>query len=66
MRWLLPVCLLICSLNVYSQIIENPIFDRTDVPSFHVDKVEITKDSTFVYCSYYAEARSWANISPDT
>lgn len=62
----LSVVYLICQILCLAQTIENPVFDRTDVPSFHVDKVEITKDSTFVYCSYYAEARSWANISPDT
>lgn len=49
-----------------AQIIENPVFDRTDVPAFHVNKVEITKDTTYLYCSYKAEGGSWANISKET
>ena len=44
----------------------NPKFDRSNVPAFHVNKVEVTKDTTFVYCIYYPEAGSWANISPKT
>lgn len=49
-----------------AQTIVNPVFDRIDKQSFRVEKVEITKDTTFVYCSYSAEAGSWANISKDT
>lgn len=49
-----------------AQTIVNPVFDRIDTQSFRVEKVEITKDTTFVYCSYSAEAGSWANISKDT
>lgn len=49
-----------------AQIIENPVFDRTDSPSFRVEKVAITLDTTYVYCSYYAEDHSWANISKGT
>lgn len=62
----LSVVYLICQILCLAQTIENPVFDRTDVPSFHVDKIEITKDTTFVYCTYYAEENSWANISPET
>ena len=49
-----------------AQVIENPVFDRSDVPSMHINKVVITSDTTFVYCTYTAEANSWANISGDT
>lgn len=49
-----------------AQIIENPVFDRKDVPEYRVEKVECTKDTTYVYCSYSAEAGSWANMSKDT
>ena len=66
MRILFIIIAVIYSLISRTQVIENPVFDRTDVPSFHVDKIEVTKDTTFVYCSYYAEEGSWANISPET
>ncbi len=66
MRILLILIAFIYSLISRAQVIENPVFDRTDQPSFHVDKIEFTKDSTIVYCTYSAEAHSWANISPQT
>jgi len=59
------ICIFSGNNYVDAQVIENPVFDRTDTPAFRVDKVEITNDSTFVYCSYYAVAGSWANISED-
>lgn len=63
------ISLLICflySLICSAQVIENPVFDRTDIPQFHIDRIEMTKDTTFVYCSCSAEENSWANISSDT
>ena len=48
---------------INAQVVENPVFDRTDISAFRVQKVEITKDTTFVYCSYSAKDNSWANIS---
>lgn len=59
------VFLLSGNTDVNAQVVENPVFDRTDIPSFHVDKVESNNDTTYLYCSYYAEADSWANISKD-
>ena len=44
----------------------HPVFDRTDISPFHLDSVEITKDSTFLFFTYEAEAGSWANISDST
>ena len=49
-----------------AQTIENPAFERSDVPTFRITKVKITKDTTFVFCSFYAEEGSWANISKNT
>jgi len=43
-----------------------PVFDKTDIPNLHIDKIEITKDTTYLYCKYIAEESSWANISRDT
>ena len=58
---LMGICFIVCE----AQTIENPIFDRSDVPAFRVEKVKLTSDTTFLYCSYYAVAGSWANISKD-
>ena len=66
MRWLLILCTFACCLLGSAQVIENPVFDRTDQFTFRVKKVEITKDSTIVYCIYNAEAATWANISEGT
>lgn len=55
-----------CFMACEAQTIQNPSFDRSDVPSFHITKVDITKDTTYVFCSYYGEGGSWANISPNT
>ena len=49
-----------------AQRIDNPAFDRSDIPAFHITMVEITKDTTYIFCSYYAEADTWASISKDT
>lgn len=49
-----------------AQEINNPVFDRSDVPDFRVQKVVITKDTTYIFCSYSALAGSWANISKET
>ena len=54
---------LLRSLFCVAQVITNPVFDRTDDYSFHVEKVELTQDTTFVFCSLYAEENSWASIS---
>lgn len=50
-------------LSSLGQTIINPIFEKTDENKFRVKKVELTKDTTFVYCIYSAEAHSVANIS---
>ena len=66
MRWLLILCTFAFCLLGSAQVIENPVFDRTDQYTFRVKKVEIKKDSTYVHCIYNAEAGTWANISEDT
>lgn len=60
------VILVVCCLKCMAQTIINPVFDRTDNYVFHVDKIELTADSTYLFCTYSAEANSWANISPET
>lgn len=54
---MLFILLFCCSANFIAQIIENPAFENSDVPTFHIKKVEITKDTTYIFCLYYAEAR---------
>ena len=55
-----------CSTLCVAQTIINPAFERSDIPAFHITRVKIAKDTTYVFCSYYAEAGSWASISKDT
>lgn len=66
MRILFIIIAVIYSLISRTQVIENPVFDRTDTPQFHIDKIEFQEDATIVYCSCSAEDSSWANISPET
>lgn len=56
----------LCQTVCFAQTIEKPIFDRSDVPEFRVEKVEITPDTTYVYCSYCAEENSWVCLSEGT
>lgn len=49
-----------------AQVYRGPIFDSTDNYNFHIDSVIVTKDTTYVFCCYYAEDNSWANISDST
>ena len=66
--WCILFLLFFISINVkiVAQTIENPAFSRSDVPAFHITKVKITEDTTYIFCSYYAEAGSWASISKET
>ena len=66
MRWLLILYTFTCYLFGSAQVIKNPVFDRTDTISFRVKMVELTKDTTYLYCSLSVEPGSWANISKDT
>ncbi len=55
-----------CIADSNAQVIVNPVFDRSDVSEFRVKEVKVDKDTTYVYCSYSAEAGSWANLSKET
>ena len=57
----------VCNLLCFAQVIINPTYDRTsfEVLHPHVDKIELKKDSTKVYCSInYQE--SWSYNIPKT
>jgi len=67
MRRLVVICILLLFIgHINAQVVENPVFDRTDTPEFHIMKIKLTKDTTYVFCSYYAESGCWANISKET
>ena len=53
-----------CGLLCFAQIVYNPVYDRTGFEVFHphVDKVEIKKDSTKVYCSIKFQENSTYGI----
>jgi len=65
-RLLLLLAYLTCQILCFAQIIENPVFDRSDDPSFRIKEVRITTDTTYVVCSYHAEDNSWANVFNET
>lgn len=64
-KMILLTLMVICFAKIEAQTIVNPIFDRTDTPSFHIDKIESSKDTTIIYCSVSVN-NTWVNISPDT
>ena len=65
MRRLFVVFILLFFIGyINAQVIENPVFDRSDVPEFHVEKVVITQDTTYVYCSSQVTVGE-ASISKD-
>lgn len=65
MRWLYIIFFFLYSAICSAQVIENPVFDWSDEPAFCISKVRITKDTTYILCSYYGEAGTWASISRD-
>ena len=67
MRKLVVFCILLLFIGfINAQVVENPVFDRTDDFNFRVKKVEVKKDTTYVFCSFSAKEHSWANISNKT
>lgn len=65
MKWISFIIVFSFSVVCSAQVIENPVFDRTDNYVFHVNKVEIGKSSTCVYCTLNVPKGSWANFSPN-
>ncbi|MBQ3784463.1 MAG: CHAT domain-containing protein [Bacilli bacterium] len=65
-KLLILTIMMICFIKGEAQTIINPVFERTDTPSFRVKKIKITKDTTIIHCSYQAEENSWASISKET
>lgn len=67
MKEVVAFCILLLFIgHINAQVVENPVFDRTDIYTFRVQKVETKNDTTFVHCLYHTDGNSWANISKDT
>lgn len=49
-----------------AQVYRGPTFDSTDTYNLHVDSVIVTKDTTYVHCTYCGLRASWASISDST
>ena len=56
-----------CNLLCFAQVVINPVYDRTsfEVLHPHVDKIELNKDTTKVYCSINYH-KSWSYNIPKT
>ena len=66
MRWLLILCTFASCLLGSAQVIEDPVFDRTCRELFRINKIELSKDSTYLYCTINVPDDTWVNISPST
>ena len=66
MKRLLIILFIVSFFTGHAQVIEYPVFDRTDEPKFHVDKIVINSDTTYIHCTYHANYDTWANISSQT
>ena len=54
------------TLSSYAQTtIRHPKFDKTDCPLFHLDSIQLNRNSTLLYCTYYNQdgVGAWANIN---
>ena len=67
MRKLVVFCVSLLFIGyINAQVIENPVFDRTCREVFRVSKIQLTKDSTYIYCTIDVPENNWVNISPLT
>ena len=51
---------------INAQVIENPVFDSSCREVFRINRIQLTKDSTYLYCTINVPENTWANISPLT
>ena len=66
MRQVITILLIfVCHIFTIAQTIVNRVFERTDIHYFHLDKIEIGKE-TVLFCSLSLPYETWANISPNT
>lgn len=54
MRRLVLFCIMLLFIEcINAQVIINPVFDKTNNPRLRIEKVEITSDTTFIYCTFF-------------
>ena len=67
MRRLFVVFILLFFIGyINAQVIENPVFDSSCREVFRINRIQLTKDSTYLYCTINVPENTWANISPLT
>ena len=57
---------MMCCMKSVAQTYVEPVFDRCDYSELHINRIEVTKDTTFVHCTLTLPAGNWATISKDT
>ena len=61
------LALVMCCINCVAQTYIEPVFDRADYPEYlHINKIEISKDTTFIHCTLTMPPSSWGTISGET
>lgn len=66
MRRLISVLLCaVCHIVAMAHVIENPIFDMTHSPNFRINKIIISPDTTYLFCTCFISG-TWVNISKST
>ena len=66
MRLITLLLCLVFQMFGLAQTVNEPIFDRSDVSAFRVEKVHFLHDTTLVYCIYHAKEFSSASVSDNT
>lgn len=67
MKWLFFILTIVCCNLAVAQVVNYPAFDGTNTPQFSIEKVNVTSDTTYIYCMYKDEGHSsWINISKGT
>ena len=66
MRLITLLLCLVFQMFGLAQTVNEPIFDRSDVSAFRVEKVHSLHDTTLVYCIYHAKEFSSASVSDNT
>lgn len=65
--FLYMLAFVMCCINCVAQTYIEPVFDRADYPEYlHINKIEITKDTTFIHCTLTMPPNSWGTISDAT
>ena len=67
MKSYIPILIfMMCCIKCVAQTYIEPVFDRSDIPELHINKIEVTKDSTIVHCTLTMVPNSWGTISGET